>query len=181
LADKICDLDIFTRDELATRFDPARVETLLGFLVSLRKVAAELADKMQKNGRPRDVTEERWILELADIYENAFRERAAIWGSGNEPVARRGRFYRFLELNRPESFPRNGKLGVSQIHRILKRRKGQRRTVVASGNIRRASGHGPGPSPAQLGHELSQPPQAPAPQVQANRYRVAGTPRTRSK
>ena len=31
-----------------------------------------LIEETRSSGRPRDLAEERWILELADIYENAF-------------------------------------------------------------------------------------------------------------
>jgi hypothetical protein len=137
LAVKLCSLDILTRDELGTRFDPPRVETLLGSLLSLGEAAAGLANEIQKNGRPRDIAEERWILELADIYENAFGTPATVWGSGDEPIRRRGMFYRFLELNRPQSFPRHGKLSVRQIDRILKRRNAlrQKGAVLFQGSV----------------------------------------------
>ena len=66
----------------------------------------------------RDLAEERWITELADIYENAF-SRPALIG----PVKKRGNFYDLLQVSRPKEYPTKGKLGVRQIDRMLKRRK----------------------------------------------------------
>jgi hypothetical protein len=77
--------------------------------------------------RPRDLAEERWIFELADIYENSFFEDARVWGSGGGPKKHRGRFYRMLEISRPEMFPRAGKLSVRQIDRMLKNRKNMKK------------------------------------------------------
>ncbi len=135
LASKLCHLDILSRDEIARRIDPTEVETLLGSLHLLSKEVAGLANEIQKNGRPRDLAEERWITELADIYENAFSRPASVWGSGDEPIKRRGRFYKFLERSRPETFPRQGKLSLRQIDRVLKHRK-QRSKVTIHGLMR---------------------------------------------
>ena len=123
LASQLCDLDILSRDELTLRLDPTQLETLVGSLLLLSKEVGNLASEVQKGGRPRDLPEERWIIELADIYENAFGKPASVWGSGDEPAKRRGTFYRLLELSRPEHFPRRGKLSVRQIDRTLKRRR----------------------------------------------------------
>jgi hypothetical protein len=79
----------------------------------LGKEAADLAKQVQKSGRPRDFAEERWILELADIYEIAFAAKPRIWGSGTETVKRRGRFYDLLMVSRPLSFPQHDKLSPS--------------------------------------------------------------------
>ena len=89
----------------------------------LRKETTNLADATQENGRPRELAEERWILELADIYENAFGRPARIPGSGARPTKPRGGFYHLLELSRPATFARHGKLSLWQIDRMLKRRK----------------------------------------------------------
>jgi hypothetical protein len=43
--------------------------------------------------RPQDLTEERWILELADIYGNAFSEHASMWRDAD--ARRMSDFYRF--------------------------------------------------------------------------------------
>lgn len=114
LTSDLSELDILSRDELASRVDPKEVETLIGSLSLLGKETAELVKEAQENGRPRDLAEERWILELADIYENAFCQSAG---------ASRAKFCRLLELSRPPSFPRHGKLNHSQIARTLKRRR----------------------------------------------------------
>jgi hypothetical protein len=120
LAKTICDLDILTRDDLETLIETKNVETLVGSLMLLSKAANELVNEVQRSGRPRDLAEERWVLELADIYENAFGEPPSVWKSES---GRASKFYRFLELCRPETYPRFGKLSRRHVSRILKRRK----------------------------------------------------------
>jgi hypothetical protein len=66
---------------------------------------------------------QRWLWELADIYENAFGRPARVSGSGGGPVGQRGKFYRLLELSRPSSFPRHGTLSPRQIDRTLEERR----------------------------------------------------------
>jgi hypothetical protein len=116
----LCELDVLSRDDLAARVDIKSIETLIGSLRILQTVTAEMSTEIQDSGKPRDLAEERWILQLAKIYENAFAERAAVSGSGAEP-RRHGRFYRMLELSRPSSFPEYGKLTLRQVARTLKR------------------------------------------------------------
>jgi hypothetical protein len=122
LASGLGELDILSLEYLASRVDEKQLDELVGSLRRLGKETAKLVEQTQANGRPRDLAEERWILELADIYENAFYEPAAVWGSGEGPIKGRHSFYRFLELNRPKSFPRHGKLHLRQVDRLLKRR-----------------------------------------------------------
>ncbi len=110
-------------DDLASRIDPKQIEALIGSLLFLSKETAELAKQVQKDGRSRDLAEERWILELADIYENFFSKPAVVWGSGAESLKRRGKFYDLLSASRPLSFPRHGKLSLRQVDRVLRRRK----------------------------------------------------------
>ena len=129
LASALCDLDILSCDELASRIEPQEVETFVGRLRFLSKETADLANEVQHNGRPRDLAEKRWIIELADIYENAFGRPASVWGSGDEPTKRRGKFYRLLEVSRPTSFVRHGKLSVRQINRTLKDRSRSNRAL----------------------------------------------------
>jgi hypothetical protein len=119
----LCDLDIFSRDELTSRVDPKMIEAFIGSLRLLSKKTTDLAKETQGNGRPRELAEERWILELADIYENAFCRPARVSGSGNGPTKRRGKFYHLLECSRPPTFARHGKLSLRHIDRMLKRRK----------------------------------------------------------
>jgi hypothetical protein len=124
LATELRELDILSRDTLSSRADPTKIEALVGSLVFLHRETTELSKAVQQNGKPRDLAEERWILELTDIYENAFSKPASVWGSasGDGKSKRRGTFYRLLEISRPASFPRYGKLSVRQIDRILKKR-----------------------------------------------------------
>jgi hypothetical protein len=123
LSSRLCELDILSRDDLASRVDPKTIETLVGSLRFLSKETTALVKEAQEIGRPRDLAEEHWVLELADIYENAFGRPARMSGSGAGPAAGRGKFYRLLELSRPQSFPRHGKLSVRQVDRILKLRR----------------------------------------------------------
>lgn len=128
LASVLYQLDILSSDDLATRIDPKKIETLVGSLLFLSKESQDLATEVQDKGKPRDLAEERWIFELADIYKNAFGQTANVSGSGSdsdddELPNRRGKFYRLLEVSRPASFPRHGKLSLRQIDRMLERRK----------------------------------------------------------
>jgi hypothetical protein len=123
LESSLCELDILSRDDLESRIDPKEMKALVGSLHLLSKETTTLANEVQENGRPRDLAEERWILELADIYENAFCQPVRVSGSGAGLIKQRGMFYRLLELSRPISFPRHGKLNPRQIERMLKRRK----------------------------------------------------------
>jgi hypothetical protein len=110
LADKLASvlyqLDIMSFDDLTVRIDPKKIETLVGSLLFLSKESRDLAIEVQDKGKPRELAEERWIFELADIYENAFGRPASVSGSGSEsdegePTNRRGKFYRLLEVSRP--------------------------------------------------------------------------------
>jgi hypothetical protein len=128
LASVLYQLDILSFDDLAVRIDPKKIETLVGSLLFLSKESHDLATEVQDKGKPRDLAEERWIFELADIYENAFGQPASVSGSGSdndddELPNRRGKFYRLLEVSRPASFPRHGKLSLRQIDRMLERRR----------------------------------------------------------
>jgi hypothetical protein len=131
LASTLYDLDILSRDDLASRFGLKEIEALLGSLLLLKKEAADLAKQVQKSGRPRDLAEERWILELADIYEIAFAAKPRIWGSGSETTKRRGKFYDLLMVSRPLSFPQHGKLSPRQVHRTLEQRRTRQRKSFA--------------------------------------------------
>jgi hypothetical protein len=122
LTSGICELDVLTHDDLATRVHENCIPGLIGLLHLLRKQTTDLFNETQQSGRPREIAEERWIVEVADIYENAFDKPASVSGSGNGPANRRGKFYRLLELGRPTSFPRAGKLSIMQIGRVLRRR-----------------------------------------------------------
>jgi hypothetical protein len=76
----------------------------------------------------RDLAEERWIMEMADIYENAFCREATLSGSGSDP---RGKFYQFLKFGLPPSFARYGKLHIRHVKRALAKRVTRVRPVVS--------------------------------------------------
>jgi len=108
----------------------------VGSLRVLVVQTAEMAQEVQGTGKPKDIAEERWILELADIYENFFCRAATVSGAGEEPTNRRGKFYRLLRLSRPLLFPRHGKLSLKHIKQVLAQRKRQtlrRRGIVQLG------------------------------------------------
>jgi len=119
--EEMAQLDLLSRDDLSTRVDPIKLESLMGSLLIVGKTTGDLAAETQKSGPRRDLAEERWILELADIYENAFSKRPSVWRSPDD--RRMSDFYRLLELSRPETFPRHGKLSRRQIDRILSQRR----------------------------------------------------------
>jgi hypothetical protein len=123
LASFLSDLDILSRDDLAARFGAKRIEELIGSLRILGHKTKDLVSEAQKDGRPRELAEERWIIAVAEIYENAFARPARVWGAGAGPVTGRGSFYRLLEVSRPALFARRGKLSPRQIDRKLKGRR----------------------------------------------------------
>lgn len=123
LAARLLELDILSRDDLATRIDEKMIETLIGSLRLFSRETTDLANEVQPGGRPRDLAYEQWILELADIYRNFFGRPAKVSGSGSGEPKQRGSFYRLLEVSQPTSLPRHGKLSVRQIDRVLKRGK----------------------------------------------------------
>ncbi len=112
------ELDIISREDFANRVDPKEINALVGSLRLVSKEMTELGKEIQKIGRPRDLAEERWMMEVADIYENAFGKPARVG-----PVKQRGNFYDLLQLSRPTSYAPMGKLSIRQIDRLLKRRK----------------------------------------------------------
>ena len=123
LASALSELDILSRDDLASRIGETKIDELVGSLWILGQNTRNLENEVQKDGRARDLAEERWISELADIYENALGRPAAVWGSGSGPIRKRGSFYRLLEVSRPTLFARYGKLSIRQIKRKLKERR----------------------------------------------------------
>jgi hypothetical protein len=115
----LCQLDILSRDTLGCLTDPRELGALVGSLQLLNLKSTIMALETQDNGRPRDLAEECWILEMADIYENAFCREAKLSGSGNDP---RGKFYHFLKCGLPPSFARYGKLHLRHVKRALAKR-----------------------------------------------------------
>jgi hypothetical protein len=106
----LCSLDLLSRDDLESRIGREKIEHLNGLLLLLNQHAGALGRETQVRGKPTDHATERWILELGDIFENAFSRPPRVSGSGEDPSGRRGKFYRMLELGRPSRFPRHGRL-----------------------------------------------------------------------
>lgn len=129
LASSLTDLDSLSHDDLTRHFGAERLSILIESLLVVGGEADHLAGRVQKSGRPRDLAEERWILEVADIYQIAFSKPPRVWGSSTGSEKRRGKFYDLLSLCRPDSFPRHGKLSPKQIDRVIQGRR-ERRTLV---------------------------------------------------
>lgn len=129
LASNLVSLDILSRDDLECGFEP---DKLIGQLKFLHKEAEALAAGVQTEGRPRDLAEERWIVGVADMYKNAFRRSATIWGSGSDAKTnkRRGDFYDLLIISRPVSLPQHGKLDPRQIVRVLERKSAKQQPAL---------------------------------------------------
>lgn len=123
LASILCGLDILTREDLSGRVAAKEIEALIGSLRLLEQVASDMIEEVQKNGAPRDLAEEGWILHLAKIYENAFSESATAAGSAVKNKRRHRRFYRLLQLSRPALLPQYGKLTYRQVDRTLRRKR----------------------------------------------------------
>jgi hypothetical protein len=124
-ASGLCELDIITREDLQNRLGTKELEALVGSFRVLAAQTAEMAKEVQVTGKPRDIAEERWILELADIYKNFFCRAATVSGAGDDTMDRRGKFYHLLQLCRPLSFPRHGKLSLRHIKQVLAQRRRQ--------------------------------------------------------
>jgi len=122
LASALCSLDILSHDDLASRTGPEKIDYLTGLLQLLNQHAGALERETQVRGKPTDHATERWILELADIFENAFSRPPSVSGSGEDPAGRRGRFYRLLELGHPSRFARHGRLSLKHVQTLLKLR-----------------------------------------------------------
>jgi hypothetical protein len=133
LASSLCGLDILSREDLSGRVAAREMDALVGSLRLLEKVTSDMIEEVQESGKPRDLAEERWILALAKIYENAFSEPATAAGSGAKSTRRHRRFYRLLGLSRPESLPQHGKLTYRQVDRTLRRER--RRTHGMSDEV----------------------------------------------
>jgi hypothetical protein len=130
LASSLSKLDVLSRYDLDGQVGSEWIEALIGSLLTLSSSLTKMIETVQKSGRPRDLAEERWIFELADIYENAFDRPARVWGAGSDTTKKRGGFYNLLEVCRPGSFPRYGKLSLRQVQRSLYSRNKERGAIA---------------------------------------------------
>jgi hypothetical protein len=122
LALTLCSLDLLSRDDLESRIGGEKIDSLNGLLLLLTQHASALDDETQVRGKPTDHATERWILTMADIFENAFSRPPRVSGSGEDPAGRRGKFYRMLELGRPSRFPQHGRLSPKHVQTLVKLR-----------------------------------------------------------
>jgi hypothetical protein len=116
-------LDAMSRDFIANRIGPRAIEEYIGSFVTLTFAAKRLRMEIQERGKPRDVARERWIRDMADIFENAFDETASMSGSGGSPIEQRGKFYRLLDLSRPSRLAQYGNLSPKYVKHVLAARK----------------------------------------------------------
>jgi hypothetical protein len=112
----LCELDPISRDDLTSRLIPNEIEAFVGSLHFFSRQTSNLLKELQDSGRPRELAEERWILEVAGIYENAFGQPARV------KDFKKSKFFRLLEVSRPQSFPQAGKLTLRQIDRAFSRK-----------------------------------------------------------
>lgn len=115
-------LDIISREDFEARLGRERLATIKFDLERLALEADRLAKEVQRRGAPKNLAEERWIWEVADIFENALGKEAKVWGPGSGRRKNKGPFYELLEVCRPNFFPRYGKLHSKQVRTVLKRR-----------------------------------------------------------
>jgi hypothetical protein len=124
LHSRLTDLDAISKDELELTFGEEEIEKLQGHLGRLAAKTNDLVKFVQSTGRPRDLATRIWLLEVADIYEKNFGRKPAIHGSATGERSARGKFFRFLELSQPASFPRHeGALHPKKLIAILKTRQ----------------------------------------------------------
>jgi len=116
---KESDTILVSLKELDEEFwEPLAVECFLKDLRKLNSLASAQLKKMQRMGRPRDLARQRWVDDVAAIYEKAFNKKAAISGSNSGNSQKRGPFFELLILSAPEQV----NLDAKAIRRILKRR-----------------------------------------------------------
>jgi hypothetical protein len=118
-------LDVMSRDDIANRIAPRTIDEYIGSFTVLTLAATHLRAGIQQRGKPRDVARERWIRDMADIFENAFGEAAGVSGSGDSSINQRGKFYRLLSLSRPSRLAQYGNLSPKDVKRILAGRRGR--------------------------------------------------------
>ena len=116
------DLDVISRDDLEARLGRERVAAIIDDLRVLAREVDHLIGNIQTTGAPKDVAEERWICDVADIYEMAFGKKASVWGTASKKGTKKGPFYELLLVTRPERMPHYGKLHPKQVTAVLKRR-----------------------------------------------------------
>lgn len=123
LVTTLCSIDVLSREDLESRIGLEKIDNLNGLLILLNQQAGALVGDTQVRGKPTDHASERWILAMADIFENAFSRPPTVAGSGEDPTGRRGKFYRMLELGRPSRFARHGRLSLKHVQKLLRSRK----------------------------------------------------------
>ena len=122
LVESLRELDIISRDILEERLSTERLGTISIYLGFLEREGTKLADSVQKEGRQIDLAEEIWILEIAEYFQNTFGRSATDLDSAPGKKKNRGPFFKLLELSRPSSFLKHGKLDRRQVDRVLDRK-----------------------------------------------------------
>lgn len=127
LIESLNGLDPISRNDIEQKMGHDKTESLQFLLARLHDEVITVVKSLQTRGTPRNIAEERWIFEIADIYEQAFSTQskpraASVWGPRVSARHDRGPFYELLKLSVPSSFPRHGKLDPAHVTRVLKRR-----------------------------------------------------------
>lgn len=123
LRDLLVRLDPISRDDIEVHLGNEKVQTLQGYLSDLGYRSQQMFEEIQtKKGRSRNVPRDRWVQEVADIYECNFRRPATVSGSGNALKEKRGNFYTLLWLSLPEGIRQHWTLHPKTLTRILKSR-----------------------------------------------------------
>jgi hypothetical protein len=122
LAKDIARLDPISRDDLEARVGSEKLETVIGYLDTLAEQAQSICQQIQVAGPSRDLALERWVHDVAAIYEANFRRKASISGSASELRRERGKFNRLLHIAKPAPLPQRALAHPARLTRILKRR-----------------------------------------------------------
>jgi hypothetical protein len=115
----LIDLDAMSRDYITSRIGQRAMEEYIGSFITLAIATKRLRSEIQERGKPRDVARERWIRDMADIFENAFDETASVSGAGDSEIKQRGKFYRLLDLSRPSRLAQYGNLSPKYVKHVL--------------------------------------------------------------
>lgn len=121
-------LDPISNEELDLKIGRERFAAFRSCLLTLWSSTNEIltSAKTQKDGRPKDIASERWVLFMADFYQTHSGKVPTVSGSSGERRKKKSKFHQFLDLARPSGMLRYGVLDNAHIRRILKVRSTQK-------------------------------------------------------
>lgn len=124
LQEEISCLDSIFLEDLEFCLGAEQMKELRTSVADLGVHSRQLLEGAQEKGRARDLAQERWIHDMAIIFETNFKAPAKVWGSSEpEGKSSRGPFYDLMKLGRPNDFDRYRLLDPTQVRRILGRRR----------------------------------------------------------